>query len=67
MSVHEIIEAALNQKQAAKYLGISTGLLKKKRLNGEGPIYYRIGKRLIYRKDDLDTFLDSTRVETTGR
>lgn len=67
MSIHELIEAAYNQQQAARYIGISTSLLKKKRLNGEGPAYCRVGNRVIYRKEDLDAFLIENRVVTTGR
>jgi hypothetical protein len=55
-----------NQKQAARYLGMSTSFLKQKRLDGAGPAYCRVGKRVIYRQEDLDNFLQKHRVETTG-
>lgn len=67
MSIHERIAAAYNQHQAARYIGISPSLLKKKRLNGEGPAFCRVGNRVIYRKEDLDAFLIEHRVTTTGR
>lgn len=61
------INEMMNQKQAAGYIGMSTGYLKKKRSDGEGPIYSRVGKRVIYRKEDLDAFLNEHQVTTTGR
>jgi len=67
MAIGGNLPETLNQKQAAYYIGMSTGYLKQKRLDGEGPVYSRIGKRVIYQKKDLDTFLNDHKVVTTGR
>ena len=50
---------------AAQYLGLSASLLAKMRMKDDprtGPPFARIGKAIIYRRTDLDTWLAS-RVE----
>ena len=51
---------------AAAVLGISTGTLRNMRSQAKGPAYYRVGKRIVYRRADLNAFLSSCRVEPTG-
>ena len=60
-------EQSFNQNHAAQYLGISVGFLKKLRLDGGGPCYCKIGKKVLYKRIDLDAFIDSSRVSTTNR
>ena len=59
---------ALSTPQAADYLGISPRTLEDWRFRGGGPVFRKIGKRLVrYRVDDLDAFLEhSARVNTGG-
>ena len=45
-------------KCAAQYLGVSEAWLRKARQDKAGPPYVRIGRSIIYRKDDLDAFLE---------
>ena len=52
----------LSTAQAARYLGISESFLEKARINQTelpGPIAIKIGRRVIYRKNDLDAYLDN--------
>jgi hypothetical protein len=51
---------------AAAILGISPGTLRNMRSQAKGPAYYRVGKRIVYRRADLNAFLSSCRVEPTG-
>lgn len=67
MSISENLTESFNQKQAACYIGMSTGYLKQKRSDGEGPLYSRVGKRVVYLKKDLDAFLHEHKIVTTGR
>ena len=46
----------MNTKQAANYLGVSASYLEKRRLDGDGPEYLKIGRRVIYEKLSLDKF-----------
>jgi len=45
-------------KGAAQYLGVSEAWLRKARQDKAGPPYVRIGRTIIYRKADLDEFLE---------
>ena len=45
-------------KNAAQYVGSSQAWLRKQRRLGMGPAYIRIGGMIIYRKADLDLFLE---------
>ena len=43
--------------EAATYLGISKSFLDKKRLDGSGPIYMKIGRRVTYDLSDLEIWV----------
>lgn len=51
--------------EAATYLGISVSLLRKARCDGRLigqvplPAYIKVGKSVLYLREDLDTWLDS--------
>jgi predicted DNA-binding transcriptional regulator AlpA len=48
----------LETKAAAQYLGLSPSTMAKKRLTGrDGPIFYKIGSRCLYRREDLDAWI----------
>jgi len=51
---HEDI--ALPQPDAARYLGMSESFLAKSRCYGSGPRYCKLGRRVAYRKSDLDAW-----------
>jgi hypothetical protein len=51
----------MDTKQAAKYLGVSEGLLKKLRGQDRGPTYIKIEQRVVYLKTDLDDYFNSCR------
>lgn len=49
--------AALNEEQAAAYLGVSPLTLNSQRARGGGPQYVKLGRRVVYRIIDLDAYL----------
>ena len=53
----------MNTSKAARYCGVSEGLLRKMRQNGDGPRYCKIGAKVVYRKTDLDEYLDGCLVQ----
>jgi len=59
---------ALSEAEAAAYICMSRPYLRQDRMNGyregrtPGPIFVRIGTRIRYLKDDLDTWLEQNRV-----
>ena len=53
-----------NTLDAAAYLNLSPGTLEVWRCLGRGPRYYKVGRRVIYRREDLDAYLAMRTVET---
>jgi predicted DNA-binding transcriptional regulator AlpA len=58
--------ATLNAQQAAKILGLAPSTLAKMRLNGNGPVYCKLGRRVVYRAADLEDWLQSRTVRDTS-
>jgi len=61
-------EPLLTTGQAASYLGTSPRTLEDWRLRGGGPVYRKVGRRLVrYHADDLAQFVeDGARINTGG-
>jgi predicted DNA-binding transcriptional regulator AlpA len=57
MTTYNII--TLTAGEAAKVLGLAPSTLAKLRLNGNGPVYCKLGRRVVYRGEDLDAWLQS--------
>lgn len=59
----------LNEKDAARLIGMSASFLKMARLRGNvggrtpGPVYYKIGGTIRYERADLDAWLSARRVD----
>ena len=49
--------------KAADYMGSARQTLAKWRCLKIGPAYYRIGSRILYLQEDLDTFIAGSRVD----
>ncbi len=53
----------LTEKQAAPYIGMSRSFLRQSRMNGRrknrtpGPPFLKIGRKVLYLCEDLDTWL----------
>ncbi|MFO1351542.1 MAG: helix-turn-helix domain-containing protein [Gammaproteobacteria bacterium] len=64
--------AALDEADAARYLGVSRSYLRRRRMEGyrekvtPGPPYCRIGGAIRYLLADLDAWLTAHRVDQTG-
>ena len=53
-------------KVAARIVGLSESTLAKLRLNGNGPVYCKLGRRVVYRPVDLDQWLQSRTARDTS-
>jgi predicted DNA-binding transcriptional regulator AlpA len=51
--------------EAARLVGLSESTLAKLRLNGNGPTYCKLGRRVVYRTVDLDEWLQSRTTRDT--
>ena len=50
---------------AARFVGLSESTLAKLRLNGNGPTYCKLGRRVVYRPVDLKAWLQSRTARDT--
>jgi predicted DNA-binding transcriptional regulator AlpA len=66
--IHIMTDYALTYttEKAATMLGLSPSTLAKLRLNGQGPTYCKLGRRVAYRKADLEQWLQSRLVNDTA-
>jgi predicted DNA-binding transcriptional regulator AlpA len=60
------ISALLDAQKAADWTGLSTSTLAKLRLTGHGPAYAKLGRRVVYRIDDLEAWIDTHRHKSTS-
>jgi hypothetical protein len=54
-----------DQDAAAAYLNVSKQWLESRRQLGDGPPFAKLGRRIIYRKSDLDAFVAERLVNST--
>jgi hypothetical protein len=53
-------------QEAARFLGLSERTLEKHRTYGTGPIYRKLGGRVVYSVDDLQNWADRGLVTSTS-
>jgi len=51
------MEHLLNTKEVAEYLGLAVSTILQYRVDGNGPIYFKLGHLVRYRKSDVDEWL----------
>ncbi len=56
----------LSPREAAHFLGVSKSWLDKKRLDGAGPIYLKLGRRVVYDPMDLNSFVIQAKRRNTS-
>jgi predicted DNA-binding transcriptional regulator AlpA len=56
----------MSSPEAARYLGLAVSTLAKCRCWGGGPIFVRLGRRVGYRRADLDEWLTARRATNTS-
>ena len=58
------IADVLDEKQAAAYIDQKPGTLRQWRTNSKGPAYHKKGRRVFYKKSDLDSWMAAGRTFT---
>ena len=53
----------LRPPEAAKYLGLAESTLAKLRMGRDGPVFHKLGRAVVYDRDDLDAWLVAHRIE----
>jgi predicted DNA-binding transcriptional regulator AlpA len=56
---------ALSAREAARLLGLSESTLAKLRLSGGGPVYSKLGSRVVYMPEDLESWVVKNRRRST--
>jgi predicted DNA-binding transcriptional regulator AlpA len=56
----------LSVREAATFLRVSKSFLDKRRLDGNGPIYMKMGRRVVYDQTDLEVWAASTKRRHTS-
>ncbi|MHC5307777.1 helix-turn-helix transcriptional regulator [Bartonella sp. LJL80] len=54
----------MSTPQAAHYLGVSPRTLEKYRITGQGPLFYKIGRRVVYTIEDLEVWISQPHLRT---
>jgi len=57
----------LSSREAASYLGVSESYLNKTRVLGGGPAYFKLGRKVVYDRENLDAWLASHRRQSTSQ
>ena len=58
MSTTKLDEPLLDPKATAAFLAVPPNTLTRWRLQESGPRFYRVGKHVRYRRDDVETWLE---------
>jgi len=61
-----ITEEKLNAREAARYLGLAQATLAKMRCWGGSPTFMRLGRKIVYARADLDSWLNARRATSTS-
>ena len=56
----------LIQAEAAELLRLSSRTLERLRVTGDGPAFCRLGRRIVYRRADLERWATSRRFHSTS-
>ncbi len=65
MANSESLENYLRTPDAARYLGLSPRTLEKHRTFGTGPVYRKLGGRIVYAPEDLRAWAERGRRNST--
>ncbi|MCJ2014533.1 helix-turn-helix domain-containing protein [Methylobacterium sp. J-076] len=58
--------SAKSVEEAAQYLRVSQSFLNQSRIRGDGPVFYKIGRRVVYETADLDLWKETRRRRSTS-
>lgn len=59
-------EPMLMAKDAAHYMGLAPQTLAKMRFSGDSPPFYKLGRRVLYKRGELDLWVASRRRRSTS-
>ena len=66
MAYDSDLDRGLDVCEAAADAGVSVSYLNKMRLSGDGPAFYRLGRRVIYTRRELRRWREGRRFKSTS-
>lgn len=65
---NQLLEARkfLREKEVEQVYGLTTSYLRKQRHQGGGVPFYKAGKTVLYRRDDVESWLADRMKQSTG-
>ena len=66
MGTETIKRRKVRTPEAAAYTGFAESTLEKLRVSGDGPLYIRVGRVVVYDPDDLDAWLSAHKRRSTS-
>ena len=57
----------LDTEQTARYTKNSASTWAKRRMSGDSPVFCKVGRKIVYRKSDLDAWLLKHRRRSTNQ
>lgn len=60
-------EKYFSTKQLAKHIKTSPRTLERWRMEGQGPEYYKLGRKVIYKSDDIIAYLEANKYSHTSQ
>ena len=60
------LDHRMHAEEAADYLGLAPATLANMRSKGGGPVFHKVGARVVYHKSDLDAWLAACRRTSTS-
>jgi predicted DNA-binding transcriptional regulator AlpA len=60
-------DTMLNTEEASKRLRLAPSTLAKLRLSGNGPTYTKLGRRVVYRQLDLESWVETRKFQSTSQ
>lgn len=60
-------EEYLNTQQLAEKMKTSQRTLERWRMEGQGPEYYKLGRKVIYKSDDVIAYLEANKYSHTSQ
>lgn len=66
MTMNPLSADVMRPDAAANYLALSVQRLARMRLEGSGPTFIKLGRTVLYRRNDLEAWLNSRRRRSTS-
>ena len=63
---HTFEDHRMHAPEAAAYIGLAEATLANLRCRGGGPVFHKVGSRIVYIKSDLDGWLAGCRRTSTS-